>query len=152
LSLKNDSDGVAGELSGASQDSADRALARDLATKTLIFAPEAAEAAVRTETADPTVTNCVRRFFDPAAGIPFVPADVARYFPVALLLQDEEAETEVDSSEPEEEEVEELWTLLDTANETCCFPTIRRRSPERILRQSARVGHVWDVLKVRKTR
>jgi hypothetical protein len=59
----------------------------------------------------------MRRFFGPAVGIPFVPADVVRYVPVRLFILESEVDTLPDkkpSLEPEEPEPPS--TLLDASN------------------------------------
>lgn len=35
-----------------------------------------------------TVQNCMKKFFDPRVGIPFVPADIGKYFPLELLKKE----------------------------------------------------------------
>jgi hypothetical protein len=62
------------------------------------------------------------RFFDQAVGIPFVPADVVRSFPVRLFIMESEVDTLPDnrpSREPEKPEPPS--TLLDASNKDVSF-------------------------------
>jgi hypothetical protein len=135
----------------------DRSLSRDSATSPLLFPPGAKRAESRllglpTGTTDPTVQNCVKQFFDPAVGIPFVPADVGKHFPVSLLIPENpspiESEEEMEIATPEEPEPPS--TLLDTSQEDVLFTKNKAPFTRSDISAVRAFGRHWDALKIRK--
>lgn len=66
----------------------DKSLSRDHAGEPLIF-PQGGrylhDYAKKGRTSDPTVQKCIKKYFDPNVGVPFIPADSGDYFPLDLL-------------------------------------------------------------------
>jgi hypothetical protein len=128
----------------------DRALSRDDPTQPLIFQPPGKRflSAVKT-TADATVEQCVKRFFDPDVGIPFVPADVAKYFPLELLLP-QEASPESEDDVAADEEAEPGTTLLDTSDQDVLFTKNKAPFTRADVSAARAFTRHWDHLKERQ--
>jgi hypothetical protein len=140
----------------AEAEAKDTALSRDCATTPLIFPPGGRRTESRLidlpgQTRDPTVSQCVKRFFDPSVGIPFVPADVALYFPVALLVPEPPLEVEADDlvldAQPEPEPP---TTLLNTSQEDVLFTKNKAPFTRADISSVRAFGRHWDRLKMRK--
>ena len=73
---------------------------------------------------DTTVKDCMKRFFDPEVGLPFVPADVGKYFPLDILTPPSPAKTERSVRsvyENPEDDCDPETTLLKTDQEDLLF-------------------------------
>ena len=79
---------------------------------------------------DNTVKQCIKRFFDPDVGVPFVPADVDNYFPLDLLVPDPPQSVSSHSHDSQSmlslglnplDECDPKSTLLDTSNQDILF-------------------------------
>lgn len=113
----------------------DYKLADDCATTPLVFKPGGRKFSTDITkmpggTKDDTVKKCIKRFFDPEVGIPFVPKDAGIYFPLELLLpsntqNDGENSARMSGSmsfvSNQSGESEEKSTLLETKNEDVLF-------------------------------
>lgn len=85
----------------------------------------------RSKTGEETVKECMKKFFDPKVGIPFVPADIGLYFPLELLVQKEEEEVSDKKSaenptmlffdEDPMTECVQKSTLVDTSDQDILF-------------------------------
>jgi hypothetical protein len=132
----------------------DRSLARDRATAPLVFPAGAKRAEARMvalpgSTKDPTVQNCMRRFFDPSVGIPFVPADVGKYFPVDLLIPDP-SESEVEETLEPPEEPEPPTNLINTSDQDVLFTKNKAPFTRADISTVRAFGRHWDALKMKK--
>jgi hypothetical protein len=97
-------------------ESNDRSLSRNDATAPLLFAtPGKRFLSKQIRSSDDTVSICLKRFFDPDVGIPFILADVAKHFPLELLQRESEAAAAADV------EIEAGTTLLDSSEEDVLF-------------------------------
>jgi hypothetical protein len=139
----------------------DRSLSRDSATAPLLFPPGAKRAEARLvalpgSTTDPTVEECLKKFFDPAVGIPFVPADAGRYFPVDLLVPEPKSDpepagdSEMALQAQEESEPEPPTTLLDSSEEDVLFTKNKAPFTRADITAVRAFGRHWDVLKMRR--
>jgi hypothetical protein len=107
----------------------DRALSRDSAISPVIFAPSGKRTQkqitrVPGHAPDPTVRTCIKRFFDPGVGVPFIPADIGTYFPIDLLTPEEVVAPVTERDEihaPPPEEPEMKSALIDTSNDDVLF-------------------------------
>jgi hypothetical protein len=95
----------------------------------------------------------LRRFFDPEVGIPFVPADVGKYFPLELLLPTEPttapAEDETLIENPGDE-CDPRTTLLDTTNEDVLFTKDKAPFTRADISTVRAFERHWDKLKLRQ--
>jgi hypothetical protein len=96
--------------------------------------------------------QCVKRFFDPEVGIPFVPADVGKYFPFELLIPesvvpDKEAEAlgfeafPADECDPES-------TLIETSGQDILFTKSKAPFTRHDVATVRAFGRHWDNLKL----
>jgi hypothetical protein len=142
----------------AEPEAADRSLSRDCATTPLVFAAsgkrsQAKLTSLPAGTADPTVRNCIKQFFDPRVGIPFVPADVGKYFPVALLVPAavvdeimEDDHLEFEQASPEDAKT----ALLETMDEDVLFTKNKAPFTRADISTLRAFRRHWDSLKIRK--
>jgi hypothetical protein len=138
----------------------DRSLSRDSAALPLIFAPcgrrfEATVTSLPGGTSDPTVQNCIKTFFDPSVGIPFVPADVGKYFPVTLLQPDSPAspspeDDELGFDQPLPEDGETKTSLLETLDEDVLFTKNKAPFTRGDISTLRAFRRHWDSLKMQK--
>jgi hypothetical protein len=136
----------------------DPSLSRDDAAAPLIFAPggkrfSSSLTDLASGTNDDTCQRCLRRFFDPEVGIPFIPADVGKYFPLELLLPEDAApaEAEADAGLPyQAEEAEQPSTLLATADEDVLFTKNKAPFTRADISAVRAFGRHWDALKARQ--
>jgi hypothetical protein len=136
---------------------ADPTLANDSATSPLIFAPggkrfSASVSKLPGGTNDHTVQHCVKRFFDPEVGIPFVPADVGDYFPFDIFAPDSpESEKEPEplafDTSPGEE-CDPRTTLIETKNEDVLFTKNKAPFTRADIATIRAFGRHWDNLKI----
>jgi hypothetical protein len=138
----------------------DPSLSRDDATCPLIFAPGGKRFAssltdFSSGTDDPTCQRCLHRFFDPEVGIPFIPADVGKYFPLELLLPEDiaaaakgDGDAALSSYQPED--AEQASTLLETANEDVLFTKNKAPFTRADIATVRAFGRHWDSLKARQ--
>jgi hypothetical protein len=147
----------------AESEAGDRSLSRDCATSALVFAPggkrsDQAITELPGGTEDTTVDSCLRRFFDPELGIPFVPADVGRYFPIELLVPAPAAQAAAESELSEElnlavaapEENEMKTALLDTSEEDVLFTKDKAPFTRHDISTVRAFTRHWDALKLRQ--
>jgi hypothetical protein len=92
------------------------------------------------------VQQCLKKFFDPNVGIPFVPADIALYFPLEILLPEDTVPTPP-GEEPTDEDADLVTRLLDTSEEDILFT--KNKAPFRRSDIAAARGFTrhWDMLK-----
>jgi hypothetical protein len=141
-------------------EAANRALSRDSAIQPVIFAPGSKRAATAIATVpgrgpDHTVKKCVKRFFDPAVGMPFVPSDIGKYFPIELLTPDETVVSASDSDDPlvppvEEPDTEMKSALLDTSDEDVLFTKNKAPFTRTDISTVRAFGQHWDNIKLRQ--
>jgi hypothetical protein len=133
----------------------DRSLSRDCATTPLIFPAGAKRAKGRLvelsgHATDPTVADCLRRFFDPAVGIPFVPADVGRYFPVDLLLPKPERESDSGLDGQTADAFQPPTTLLDDSDADVLFTKNKAPFTRSDISAVRAFGVHWDALELKR--
>jgi hypothetical protein len=136
----------------------DPSLSRDDASSPLIFAPAGKRYAASITSlpggnCDDTCQTCLRRFFDPEVGIPFVPADVGKYFPLELLLPTEPpTESEGDESliGNSGDDCDPRSTLLDTSNEDVLFTKDKAPFTRADISTVRAFERHWDNLKLKQ--
>lgn len=149
----------------------DLTLAKDTATRPLTFAPSGkrftSEISKTGSTTDPTCQQCLKRFFDPVVGIPFVPADVGKYFPVQLLYpeNDEQIQKEQETSSNDSlsklsqtlelqtnsnDDTEMKSTLLDTTGSDILFTVNKAPFTRNDIATLRAFGNHWDGQKIRQ--
>jgi hypothetical protein len=145
-------------------ESHDPSLSRDPATTPLVFAPAGKRYAQQMTslpggTQDDTCQRCLRRFFDPEVGIPFVPADVGKYFPLDLLLPEEEPAASDRSADQAMlsdlnanggEEPDSGTTLLNTSDEDVLFTKDKAPFTRADISTVRAFERHWDELKLRQ--
>ncbi|OHT04947.1 hypothetical protein TRFO_27451 [Tritrichomonas foetus] len=147
----------------------DMTLAKDSATQPLNFTPggrrcNSTITKMPGGTTDPTVQQCIKRFFDPDVGIPFVPADVGKYFPVELMIPDDQ-QGQILSHGYEEnpiysqrlgfegnpaEECDPRSTLLDTTGEDILFTKNKAPFSRNDIATVREFTQMWDNKKLKQ--
>jgi hypothetical protein len=136
----------------------DPSLSRDDASSPLIFAPAgkryaASLTALPGGNRDDTCQTCLRRFFDPEVGIPFVPAEVGKYFPLELLLPSEPATAAADDETlmgNPADDCDPHSTLLDTTNEDVLFTKDKAPFTRADISTVRAFERHWDNLKLKQ--
>lgn len=147
----------------------DLALAKDPATSPLVFhAGDSRLSATITKlpggASDPTVQDCIKKFFDPEVGIPFVPSDVCKYFPVGLLLPDSNQGQKLSHTfdansrysqhlvlpDTPSEEMDPKSTLLDTSGEDVLFTKNKAPFSRNDIATLRQFNNHWDSLKLQQ--
>lgn len=153
-------------------ESPDLTLAKDAATRPLTFAPggkrfTAEISKIPGGKTDPTCQQCIKRFFDPEVGIPFVPADVGKYFPADLLLPETEEQKQkeqetssnnsisklsqtLDLQSTTNDDTELKSTLLDTTGEDVLFTVNKAPFTRNDVATLRAFGNHWDSKKIRQ--
>ena len=105
-----------------------------------------------------TVKKCLKKFFDPEVGIPFVPADIGKYFPMDLL-EPEDVSTATSAQEEMEQELsfvapnDEADTksmLIDTRDQDILFTKNKAPFTRQEISTLRAFGQHWDNLKLRQ--
>jgi hypothetical protein len=139
------------------EEASDPSLSRDEATVPLVFAPGGKRFAssvtdLSSGIKDDTCQRCLKRFFDPKVGIPFIPPDVGKYFPLELLLPEELAKAAkgdaLASSTSEESEPPSM--LLVTDDQDVLFTKNKAPFTRADISTVRAFERHWDELKVRQ--
>lgn len=105
-----------------------------------------------------TVQKCLKKFFDPEVGIPFVPANVGKYFPMELLIPEENSTATSAQEEMEQElsfvapgdDTDTKSMLLDTRDQDVLFTKNKAPFTRQEISALRAFGQHWDNLKIRQ--